>query len=30
VIRISTHLWTSVDDIDKLVTAMDDLRRKMG
>jgi len=30
VIRISTHLWTSVDDIDKLVAAMDDLRRKMG
>ena len=30
VIRISTHLWTSVDDVDKLVAAMDDLRRKMG
>jgi len=30
VIRISTHLWTSVDDIDKLVAAMLDLSRKMG
>lgn len=29
-IRISTHLWTSVDDIDRLVAAMYDLSRKMG
>ena len=29
-IRISTHLWTSVDDIDRLVAAMADLSRKMG
>jgi selenocysteine lyase/cysteine desulfurase len=29
-IRISTHLWTCVDDIDKLVAAMYDLSRKMG
>jgi len=28
--RISTHLWTSVDDVERLVTSMDDLRRKMG
>ena len=30
VMRISTHLWTSVDDIDRLVAAMYDLSRKMG
>lgn len=30
IIRISTHLWTSVDDIDRLVAAMADLSRKMG
>lgn len=30
VIRISTHLWSSVDDIDRLVAAMYDLSRKMG
>jgi isopenicillin-N epimerase len=30
VVRISTHLWTSVDDIDKLVAAMFDLSKKMG
>lgn len=30
VIRISTHLWTSVDDVDKLVAAMRDLSTKMG
>lgn len=30
IIRISTHLWTSVDDIDRLVAAMSDLSRKMG
>ena len=29
VIRISTHLWTSVADIDMLVTAMSDLSRNM-
>jgi selenocysteine lyase/cysteine desulfurase len=29
-IRISTHLWTSVDDVERLVLSMDDLRRKMG
>jgi isopenicillin-N epimerase len=29
-IRISTHLWTGVDDVERLVMAMDDLRRKMG
>jgi isopenicillin-N epimerase len=29
-VRISTHLWTSVDDIDKLVAAMFDLSKKMG
>jgi isopenicillin-N epimerase len=28
--RISTHLWTSVDDVERLVLSMDDLRRKMG
>jgi isopenicillin-N epimerase len=28
--RISTHLWTSVDDVERLVMSMDDLRRKMG
>lgn len=30
VIRISTHLWTSATDIDRLVDAMWDLSRKMG
>jgi len=30
VIRISTHLWTSASDIDRLVEAMWDLSRKMG
>ena len=30
VMRISTHLWTSVDDIDRLVAAMYDLSRKMA
>ncbi|MET0981077.1 MAG: aminotransferase class V-fold PLP-dependent enzyme, partial [Telluria sp.] len=30
VIRISTHLWTSVADIDMLVTAMSDLSRNIG
>lgn len=30
VIRISTHLWTSVSDIDRLIEAMWDLSRKMG
>ncbi len=29
-IRISTHLWTSVEDIDRLVGAMADLAGKMG
>jgi selenocysteine lyase/cysteine desulfurase len=29
-IRISTHLWTSVDDIDKLAAAMLDLSKEMG
>ena len=30
VMRISTHLWTSVHDVDRLVEAMWDLSRKMG
>ena len=30
VIRISTHLWSSVNDIDRLLEAMWDLSRKMG
>lgn len=30
VIRISTHLWTSATDIDRLVEAMWDLSRKMA
>jgi isopenicillin-N epimerase len=30
VIRISTHLWTSASDIDRLVEAMWDLSRKTG
>ena len=29
-IRISTHLWTGVEDIDRLVGAMADLAGKMG
>lgn len=29
-IRISTHLWSSVDDIDRLLAAMYELSRKMG
>ena len=29
-IRISTHLWSSVDDIDRLVNAMLDLSKKMS
>jgi isopenicillin-N epimerase len=29
-IRISTHLWTTVTDLDRLVDAMWDLSRKMG
>lgn len=28
-IRMSTHLWTGVDDIERLVAAMQDLSRKM-
>jgi len=30
VIRISTHLWTSVDDVDRLLRAMLDLSQKMS
>ncbi|MGJ9419367.1 aminotransferase class V-fold PLP-dependent enzyme [Massilia sp. CMS3.1] len=30
VVRISTHLWTSVADVDRLVDSMWDLSRKMG
>ena len=30
VMRISTHLWTSVHDVDKLVDAMADLSAKMA
>ena len=29
-IQISAHLWTGVDDVDRLVAAMTDLSRKMG